>query len=91
MKKRALHYLILVALVVVVNFFIPRLLPGSPIGTLVGENAQDMTAAEKMGVLDAYHLNDPLPRSPSSSPTTSGTASRSAGECPSPGLSLIHI
>ena len=61
LKKRALHYLILVALVVVVNFFIPRLLPGSPIGTLVGENAQDMTAAEKMGVLDAYHLNDPLP------------------------------
>lgn len=61
MKKRAIHYLILVALVIVVNFFIPRLLPGSPIGTLVSGNAQDMTAAEKMGVLDAYHLNDPLP------------------------------
>lgn len=61
MKKKLTHYLILVVIVIVINFLLPRLLPGSPIGTLVGEAAGDMTAAEKMGVMEAYHLNDPLP------------------------------
>lgn len=60
MKKRALHYLIILAAVIVMNFFLPRLLPGSPLRSLVGENPGDMTAAEKMGILEAYHLNDPL-------------------------------
>lgn len=60
MKKRFSHYLILLATVIVINFFLPRMLPGSPLKTLVGENPGDMTAEQKMGILDAYHLNDPL-------------------------------
>ena len=61
-KKRVIHYLILVAVVIVANFFIPRLLPGSPVKTIMGgEGVESLTAAEKMGILDAYHLNDPLP------------------------------
>ncbi len=60
MKKRFVHYLIILAVVIVVNFFIPRLLPGSPIRTLVGEDTGSMTAEEKMGILEAYHLTDPL-------------------------------
>ena len=62
MKKRVVHYLILVAVVIVANFFIPRLLPGSPVKTLLGsEGVEELSAAERMGILDAYHLNDPLP------------------------------
>ena len=33
MKKRVVHYLILIVVVIVANFFIPRLLPGSPVKT----------------------------------------------------------
>lgn len=60
MRKRILHYLIILAIVIVVNFFIPRLLPGSPIRTLTGEDTGSLTAEEKMGILESYHLNDPL-------------------------------
>lgn len=60
MKKRVTHYLIILVVVIVINFLLPRLLPGSPLKTLVGENPGDLTAAQKMGILDAYHLNDPL-------------------------------
>ncbi len=60
MKKRVLHYFILLMAVIAVNFFVPRMLPGSPLKTIVGENPGDLTAEEKMGILDAYHLNDPL-------------------------------
>lgn len=59
-NKRMSHYLILVVAIIIINFFLPRLLPGSPLKTLVGENPGDLTAAQKMGILDAYHLNDPL-------------------------------
>ena len=59
-KKRVTHYLILIVGIIVINFFLPRLLPGSPLKSLVGENPGDLTAAQKMGILDAYHLNDPL-------------------------------
>lgn len=59
MKKRVNHYLILIVAIIIINFFLPRWLPGSPLRTLVGDPG-DMTAAEKMGILDAYHLNDPM-------------------------------
>lgn len=59
-KKRMTHYLILIVGIIVINFFLPRLLPGSPLKSLVGENPGDLTAAQKLGILDAYHLNDPL-------------------------------
>lgn len=48
------------AVIVIVNFFLPRMLPGSPLKTLVGENPGDLTAAQKMGIMEAYHLNDPV-------------------------------
>ncbi|MCI8514534.1 MAG: ABC transporter permease [Lachnospiraceae bacterium] len=61
MRKRLVHYLIILAVIVVMNFFLPRMMPGSPLKSLAGENPGDLTAAEKMGILEAYHLNDPLP------------------------------
>ena len=60
MKKRIKHYGILLAVIIIVNFFLPRMLPGSPLKTLVGENPGDLTAAQKMGIMEAYHLNDPV-------------------------------
>ena len=59
-QKKITHYLFIVAVIIVLNFFIPRMLPGSPISTLVGEDVGQMTAAEKMGILDAYHLSEPM-------------------------------
>lgn len=60
MKKRIVHYGVILIVVIVVNFFIPRMLPGSPLKTLVGEEAADMTAEQKMGILQTYHLTEPL-------------------------------
>lgn len=59
-KKRMTHYIIILIAVIFMNFLLPRLLPGSPLKTLLGENPGDMTAAQKMGILEAYHLNDPM-------------------------------
>jgi len=60
MKKRILHYGIILVVVIIVNFFIPRILPGSPIRTLVGADVADMTAEQKLGILEAYHLTEPI-------------------------------
>ncbi|AFL98681.1 ABC-type dipeptide/oligopeptide/nickel transport system, permease component [Desulfitobacterium dehalogenans ATCC 51507] len=60
MKKQLAHYTIILIIIIIANFFIPRLLPGSPVKTLMGESVAEMTAEEKMGILDAYHLNAPL-------------------------------
>ena len=62
MKKQLSHYLLLLILIVVVNFFLPRLMPGSPIKTLTGEDVGSLTAAEKQGVLAAYDLDKPIGR-----------------------------
>lgn len=60
MYKRVIHYAILLAVIIVVNFFLPRALPGSPIGTLLGDDPGAMVAEEKMGILEAYNLDKPL-------------------------------
>ena len=60
LRNRAIHYLLILAVVVVMNFLIPRMLPGSPVRTLIGEDAGSMTAEQKMGILQAYHLTEPL-------------------------------
>lgn len=62
MKKQLSHYLLLLILIIVVNFFLPRLMPGSPIRTLTGEDVGSLTAAEKQGILAAYDLDKPIGR-----------------------------
>lgn len=47
-------------LVVVLNFFLPRLLPGNPVAYLTGFSEQDMTPAQVAFYEDALHLNKPL-------------------------------
>ena len=45
-------------LVVVLNFFLPRLLPGNPVAYLTGFSEQDMTPAQVAFYEDALHLNN---------------------------------
>ena len=59
-KKNMRLALVCFLLVVVLNFFLPRLLPGNPVAYLTGFSEQDMTPAQVAFYEDALHLNKPL-------------------------------
>ena len=59
-RKNMLLALVCFLLVVVLNFFLPRLLPGDPVAYLTGFSEQDMTPAQVAFYEDALHLNKPL-------------------------------
>ena len=54
------HYLILIIAMIVLNFFLPRLMPGSPITRLAGDSAHTITAEERANILEFYNLDRPL-------------------------------
>lgn len=60
MKYRITHYILLLAAVIILNFFLPRMLPGSPIAQLAGEEVGRMTQSERDRILSAYDLDKPL-------------------------------
>ena len=60
MKHKISYYLILIAAVITLNFFLPRWLPGSPVAQIIGENVGEMLPEERERILEAYHLNDSL-------------------------------
>lgn len=60
-KKNMLLALVCFLLVIVLNFFLPRLLPGNPVAYLTGFSEEDMTPAQVSYYEDALHLNEPLP------------------------------
>ena len=60
MKHKISYYLILIMAVIVLNFFLPRWLPGSPIAQIVGESVNEMTQEEIERILETYRLNDSL-------------------------------
>ncbi len=60
-RKNMLLALVCFACVVVLNFFLPRLLPGDPVAYLTGFSEQDMTPAQTAFYEDALHLNSSLP------------------------------
>ena len=59
-RKNMLLALVCFGLVLVLNFFLPRLLPGNPIAYLTGFSEEDMTPAQVAFYEDALHLNKPL-------------------------------
>lgn len=59
-KKNMLLALVCFFLVVTLNFFLPRLLPGDPVAYLTGFSEQEMTPAQVAFYKDALHLNKPL-------------------------------
>ena len=58
--KRLIHYLILIIAMVVLNFFLPRMIPGSPVSRLAGDRSETMTAEERARILEFYNLDKPL-------------------------------
>ncbi len=60
MKHRWYYYIVLLLAVIMLNFFLPRLLPGSPIGQIAGEEAGKLDSEEKARILSAYRLDLPL-------------------------------
>jgi len=61
LKHRKLwQYVLLIWLVVTVNFALPRLLPGNPLVFLAGEDAGQLTAAEREELEARHGLDRPL-------------------------------
>ncbi len=60
MKHSKKFYLILIALVIVINFLLPRFMPGSPVADIAGESVGELSGEQKEALLDSYGLNDPL-------------------------------
>ena len=61
MRGKATRYIILFIVILLFNFALPRMLPGSPISMIVGEDIASMTELEKQQVLAQYNLDKPLP------------------------------
>lgn len=58
--SKSFQYILLIFLVLSLNFLLPRLMPGSPLMYLAGEDVGLMNASEKEVILEKYGLNDSL-------------------------------
>lgn len=58
-KKNLIVALVCFLIVLVLNFFLPRLLPGNPIAYLTGFSEEDMTPAQVSFYRQALHLDKP--------------------------------
>ena len=61
LKKRAAHYAVLLCATVLIVFFFPRLMPGSPVTRLVGEEMVNMSPDQKEQLFAFYNLDKSLP------------------------------
>jgi len=60
--RRAGFYLVALVVAIVINFFLPRLLPGDPAATILGSSASSLSVADLERVRSALGLtDDPLP------------------------------
>ena len=57
---RVFGYLAVIWLAATANFLLPRLLPGDPVGFLVGEESSRLTEAQRVVVLAEFGLDKPL-------------------------------
>ncbi len=60
--KSMLTALVCFLIVIILNFILPRMLPGNPIAYLSGFAEEDMSSAQVERYTEALHLNDSLPR-----------------------------
>ena len=58
-RKNLILALVCFLIVVALNFFLPRLLPGNPIAYLTGFSEEDMTPAQVAYYRQALHLDEP--------------------------------
>ena len=59
-RKNLILALVCFLIVVALNFFLPRLLPGNPIAYLTGFSEEDMTPAQVAYYRQALHLDEPV-------------------------------
>lgn len=61
---RGLEYALTFFIILTINFFLPRIMPGGPLLSIFGSQGSDLPVvideATKMKLMDYYHLNDPL-------------------------------
>lgn len=60
MKHSVFFYIILIFLVITLNFFLPRFMPGSPVSSIMGEEAGVLSKQEQENILESYGLNKPI-------------------------------
>ena len=61
-RKNIILALVCFLIIVVLNFFLPRLLPGNPVAYLTGFSEEDMTPVQIDYYRHALHLDESLPR-----------------------------
>ena len=59
-RKNLILALVCFLIVIVLNFFLPRLLPGNPIAYLTGFSEEDMTPAQAAYYRQVPHLDEPV-------------------------------
>lgn len=60
-RKNIMVALMSFFIIIILNFFLPRLLPGDPVAYLTGMPEEDMTAAQYSYYKEALHLNESGP------------------------------
>jgi len=60
LAKKLVGYLVLVVAVIIFNFLLPRMLPGSPIRNIGMDDVGSMTRVEREQIYAAYNLDKPL-------------------------------
>ncbi|OPY22487.1 MAG: nickel transporter permease NikB [Methanomethylovorans sp. PtaU1.Bin073] len=62
--SRGLEYALTFFLILAINFFLPRIMPGGPLLNILGSQNSDLPVVideeTKYKLMDYYHLNDPL-------------------------------
>ncbi len=59
-NKKLINYIILIFLVILMNFLLPKLLPGNPLTYIVGEDVGKLSTEEKAQIMSEYKLDEPL-------------------------------
>lgn len=60
MAGRAGEYLAVFVVALIINFALPRALPGGPLGTLAGESVGEMSSEQQAKIIAQYGLDRPL-------------------------------
>lgn len=60
MVGKVSQYLMVIFIILILNFLLPRLMPGSPLVFLAGEDVGLMSSEEKEAVMNEAGLNDPM-------------------------------
>lgn len=59
-NRSAYFYALVFIALLIVNFALPRFMPGSPLKHVAGDAVGELTAADRMNLLSAYGLDKPL-------------------------------